>query len=147
MTIDLEQLLRSAVGAVGYQLADWELSNYGSMLRVFIEKEHEGSGITLSDCETASRQVQRVLEVEGVDYGRLEVSSPGLDRRLRTAGEFERFAGSEADVTLRTQVNGRRHIVGVVGKVTDDCVELETGGGPFRFQLGDLKRARLVPKL
>src|SRR5688572_2177878 len=113
----LEELLKTAVEAVGYRLTDWELSNHGRMLRVFIEKLGEErdplGGVTLTDCESASRQLQRVLEVEGIDYDRLEVSSPGLDRRLKTAGDFERFAGETADVHLRQLVNGRRHVVGV----------------------------------
>ena len=149
--MDVEELLRSAVKAVGYRLADWELSNHGRMLRVFIEKQDEvvdpQGGITLADCETASRQVQRVLEVEGIDYERLEVSSPGLDRRRKTAADFERFAGQQADVHLRTLVNGRRHVVGVVRGVQGDSVELESEGATFRFELSDLKRARLVPRL
>ncbi|MCC6474508.1 MAG: ribosome maturation factor RimP [Burkholderiales bacterium] len=145
--MELERVLRGAVRAVGCELADWEISNHGRMLRVFIEKEREECPVTLNDCESASRQLQRVLEVEGLDYGRLEVSSPGLDRRLKTAREFERFAGREADVTLRTLVEGRRHVVGVVRSVEGDRVELQTGSGPFSFRLDDLKRARLVPKL
>jgi ribosome maturation factor RimP len=147
----VEQLLRTAVEALGYHLADWDLSNHGRMLRVFIEKlpqeKDPQGGITLSDCEAASRQLQRVLEVEGVDYERLEVSSPGLDRKLKTAADFERFAGQEADVVLRSLVNGRRHVVGVVRRVEGGSVELDSGGQPFRFDLANLKRARLVPKL
>jgi ribosome maturation factor RimP len=144
----VEKVLRMAVESVGYRLADWELSNHGRMLRIFIEKLGAGeAGVTLDDCETASRQLQRVLEVEGIDYDRLEVSSPGLDRRLRTAADFERFAGQEADVHLRTLVNGRRHVVGVVRGVQGENVELESEGAAFRFHLADLKRARLVPKL
>jgi ribosome maturation factor RimP len=133
------------------RLADWELSNHGKMLRVFIEKEDQladaQGGITLTDCEAASRQIQRVLEVEGVDYERLEVSSPGLDRRLKTAADFERFRGRRADVLLRALVNGRRHVVGVVREVEGENVELEADGGPFRFDLANLRRARLVPEL
>ena len=71
------------------------------MLRVFIDRAGlptPGGGITLEDCERVTRQLQRVFEVEGVEYGRMEVSSPGLDRKLKTAVDFERFAGFEADV-------------------------------------------------
>lgn len=118
---------------------------------MFIEKSPEDGdaqgGVTLSDCETASRQVQRVLEVEGIDYDRLEVSSPGLDRKLKTAADFERFAGQEADVVLRSLVNGRRHVVGVVRGVEGESVEIDSRGQAFRFDLANLKRARLVPKL
>jgi ribosome maturation factor RimP len=121
------------------------------MLRVFIEKSNKTSdaqgGITLTDCEAASRQIQRVLEVEGVEYDRLEVSSPGLDRKLKTAADFARFAGQRADVHLRSLVNGRRHVVGTVKSVEGENVELEADGASFRFELTNLKRARLVPQL
>ncbi len=145
----LEELLKTTLGALGYQLADWEKSNHGKHLQVFIEKslQQDDGGITLEDCEAASRQLQRVLEVEGVPYDRLEVSSPGLDRKLKTAADFARFTGREADVELRTLVNGRRHIVGRVQRVEGDSVELQADGGRFRFELANLRRARLVPQL
>ena len=68
-------------------------------------------------------------------------------RRLKTERDFERFAGETADVHLRQLVRGRRHVVGVVKGVRDGCVELDAEIGPFSFDLADLKRARLVPKL
>jgi len=149
----LEQLLEKSVGYLGYRLADFDYSNHGRMLRVFIEKEPELSGdvagqaITLADCEAVSRQLQRVLEVEGVGYDRLEVSSPGLDRRLKKAADFARFAGREAEVRLRHPVNGRRNFTGVVRAVEGDRIEFDFDGGRLAFQLADLDRARLVPKL
>lgn len=147
----LERLLESTVGSLGYHLADFDYSNHGRMLRVFIEKEHQydvaGEGITLTDCETVSRQLQRVLEVEGVRYDRLEVSSPGLDRRLKKATDFARFTGHEAEVRLRQPVNGRRNFTGVVHAVEGDRVEFDFDGGRLAFQLADVDRARLVPKL
>lgn len=155
---ELEQLLERTLGGLGFRLADFEYSNHGRMLRVFIEKEHEGSsgsatmgsamaGVTLDDCAAAARQLQRVLEVEGVEYDRLEVSSPGLDRRLKKAADFARFTGCEAQVRLRQPVNGRRNFTGVVRAVNGDRVELEFDGGRIDFGLGDLDRARLVPKV
>ena len=147
----LEELLKKSVGAVGYQLADFELSSRGKHLRIFIEKIGEGNdpsgGISVSDCETVSRHLQRVFEVDGIDYDRLEVSSPGLDRKLKSQTDFRRFSGLEADVTLRLLVNGRRHVVGVIQEVAGDQVTLATEGGPFVFAIANLKRARLVPKL
>lgn len=148
----LEALLERTVGLLGYQLADFEYINHGRMLRVFIEKNHEVSasagqtGITVADCEAVTRQLQRVLEVEGVDYDRLEVSSPGLDRRLKKAADFARFAGREAQVRLRNAVNGRRNFVGVVRGVEGERVEFDFDGGHLAFELADLDRARLVPK-
>jgi ribosome maturation factor RimP len=150
---ELEQLLERTVGGLGFQLSDFENSNHGRMLRVFIDKEHEVSGgatlagVTLDDCTAVARQLQRVLEVEGVEYDQLEVSSPGLDRRLKKAADFVRFAGCEATVRLRQPVNGRRNFTGVVRAVNGDRVEFEFDGGRLDFGLGDLDRARLVPKV
>src|SRR5258706_13017385 len=93
----LESLLERTVGGLGYGLADFEYINNGRMLRVFIEKIHEiGSdlaGVTLADCASVSQQLQRVFEVERIDYDRLEGFSPGLGRRLKKAADFCRFCG------------------------------------------------------
>ncbi len=149
----LEQLLERTVGGLGYQLADFEYINHGSMLRVFIEKELDSGvgtapgGITLADCESVTRQLQRVLEVEGIGYGRLEVSSPGLDRRLKKPADFARFAGSEVQLRLRRPVDGRRNFTGVVRGVDGERVEFDFDGGRLAFDMADIDRARLVPKL
>jgi ribosome maturation factor RimP len=149
----LEALIERTVGGLGYELADFEYINNGRMLRVFIEKLHEVNsapsqgGITVADCEAASHQLQRVLEVEGITYDRLEVSSPGLDRRLRKAADFARFTGHEAVVRLRRPVNGRRNFTGTVRGVTGERVEIEFEGDRMAFDMGELDRARLVPKL
>ena len=148
----LEPLVAQAVGALGFELADLEVSNRGKFLRVFIDKPGKkpvrgGEAIGLADCEAATRQLQRVLEVEGVDYDRLEVSSPGLDRKLKKPSDFERFAGDEVEVRLRRLVDGRRRLVGTIIGVAGECVEVEAAEGRFKFDLVDLERARLVPKL
>jgi len=148
----LEPLLERLVSGLGYRLADFEYINNGRMLRVFIEKEHqltpEGqAGVTVADCESVSRQLLRVLEVEGIAYDRLEVSSPGLDRRLKKAADFARFAGREARVRLRHPVNGRRNFTGIVRAVDGERIELEFEGDRMAFDLAELDRARLVPKL
>ena len=147
----LEQLLERTLVGLGYELADFNLSNHGRMLRVFIDKLHEqpdqvAGNVTLADCEAATRQLQRVLEVEGIEYDRMEVSSPGLDRKLRRPADFVRFTGCEADVRLREPVNGRRRFVGVVRQVVGDRVELEVDGARMVLALGNLDKARLVPK-
>ncbi len=148
----LEPLVAKAVGALGFELADLEISNRGMFLRVFIDKPGQkpvrgGEAIGLADCEAATRQLQRVLEVEGVEYDRLEVSSPGLDRKLKKPSDFERFAGDEIEVRLRRLVDGRRRLVGTIIGVVGECVEVEAAEGRFKFELVDLERARLVPKL
>jgi ribosome maturation factor RimP len=149
----LGPLVERTVSGLGYELADLEYANNGRMLRVFIEKSHEfdpavsQAGVTIADCESVSRQLQRVFEVEGITYDRLEVSSPGLDRKLKKATDFARFAGHEAQVRLRRPVNGRRNFVGIVRGVEGERVEFEFDGDRMAFDIAELDRARLVPKL
>jgi ribosome maturation factor RimP len=149
---ELEQLLERTVAGLGCQLADFDFSNRNRLLRVFIEKPDpdgaaRGAGVTLDDCADVTRQLQRVLPVEGIDYDRLEVSSPGLDRRLKKASDFARFAGHKAEVRLRVPVNGRRNFLGTVRAVQGERVELDFDGGQVAFELTDMERARLVPEL
>jgi ribosome maturation factor RimP len=151
----LEQLLERTLNGLGYELADFNLSNHGRMLRVFIDKLHEQhartSGIvagtvSIADCEAVTRQLQRVLEVEGIQYDRMEVSSPGLDRKLRKPADFIRFAGQEAEIRLRAPMNGRRRFVGVVRQVIGNQVEIEVNGTRMMLALENLHKARLVPR-
>jgi len=148
----LEPLVEHTVGGLGYELADFEYINGGRMLRVFIERSHQlhpglgQAGVTVADCESVSRQLQRVFEVEGITYDRLEVSSPGLDRKLKKAADFARFTGHEARVRLRSPVNGRRNFTGIVRAVEGERVEFEFDGDRMAFDIAELDRARLVPK-
>ena len=147
----LEQLLERTLSGLGYGLADFNLSNHSRMLRVFIDKLHDdplqtSGNVTLADCEAATRQLQRVLAVEGIEYDRMEVSSPGLDRKLRKPADFIRFAGQEAEVRLREPVDGRRRFVGVVRQMIGDQLEIEVNGARMLLALENLDKARLVPK-
>ena len=147
----LEQLLERTLSGLGYRLADFNLSNHSRMLRVFIDKLHDdplqtSGNVTLADCEAATRQLQRVLAVEGIEYDRMEVSSPGLDRKLRKPADFIRFAGQEAEVRLREPVDGRRRFVGVVRQMIGDQLEIEVNGARMLLALENLDKARLVPK-
>jgi ribosome maturation factor RimP len=154
--VDVRQVIESTAVGMGYELVDVELANHGRQLRVFIDRPLPGAGtaeggsrpgVTLGDCERVTRQLQRVLEVEGVDYGRLEVSSPGLDRVLRKPADFRRFAGAKAEVRLRVPREGRRRFVGVVRAASDEAVELEVEGALVSFAFSDMDKARLVPNL
>ena len=130
---------------MGYELVDVQASNGGRMLRLFIDKP---GGIDVEDCAAVSRQLSRVFEVEGVDYERLEVSSPGLDRPLRKAADFARFAGQKAELRMRTpDASGRRKFVGVLRGIEGGQVGLELEGQTVALALDDLERARLVPQL
>jgi len=151
--MELRGLLEKTVVGLGYELVDVELSNRGKMLRLFIDKppaDPLGAGIsaiTVDDCARVSNQLARVLEVEGVDYDRLEVSSPGLDRPLKKEADFARFAGEQARLTLRISVVGRRNFTGVMRAVEQGRLELEIEGGRVSIDLANIDKARLVPKL
>ena len=143
--LDLENVVEPVVTGMGYELVDLQASNGGRLLRLFIDKP---GGIGVEDCAAVSRQLSRVFEVEGVDYDRLEVSSPGLDRPLRKAGDFERFAGQKAEVRMRTPgEGGQRKYVGVLRGVADGRVNLQTEGRTVALALEDMERAKLVPEL
>ena len=144
----LQGLLETTVAGLGYELVSVELSNRGRMLRVFIDQAAgTPGGITVDDCARVSNQLARVLEVEDVDYDRLEVSSPGLDRPLKKEADFVRFAGEQARLSLRVPVGGRRNFTGVMRGVTEGKLELEIEGGMVSLDLANIDKARLVPKV
>src|SRR4051795_3513864 len=138
----LEALIEPVVAGMGYELVDLQAANGGRFLRLFIDKP---SGIGVEDCAAVSRQLSRVFEVEGVEYDRLEVSSPGLDRPLRKQADFARFAGQKADVRMRTpDATGRRRFVGVLRGAEEGRFAVEFEGQTVRLELDDVERARLV---
>ena len=144
--MDLHHLIDITVTGLGYELVDLELSPRGRVLRLFIDKVDKVSGIDVEDCALVSNQLSRVLAVEDVDYDRLEVSSPGLDRVLRKPADFERFAGAEVNLKLRLPISGRRNFNGVLLGVQDGKVRLAIGSDELELDLGNIDKARLVPK-
>jgi len=143
MRAGIVELIEQVVTGLGYELVDFELSPRARLLRVFIDIER---GITVDDCATVSNQLQRVFEVENVDYDRLEVSSPGLDRPLKKLADFERFAGHEIQLRLSLPVDNQRNFIGVLQGVRDGAVTLTTEKGELTFPFEDIEKARLVPK-
>lgn len=143
--LNLEKLIEPVAAGMGYELVDVQASNRGRLLRIFIDKP---DGIGLEDCAALSRQVSRVFEVEGLEYDRLEVSSPGLDRPLRKAGDFARFAGQKAELRMRTpDASGRRRFIGLLRGAEAGCVKMELDGQTVALELDDVERAKLVPEL
>jgi ribosome maturation factor RimP len=142
--MDLNGLLETTVGGMGYELAGVERPAKGGLLRIYIDKP---GGITVDDCAAVSRQVSRVLTVENVSYERLEVSSPGLDRLLRGERDFARFAGQRARVRMRMPIDGQRNFVGVVREASAGRVQLDVDGRVLSLELGNVETARLVPNL
>ncbi len=139
----LDSLIDQVVAGLGYELVDIETSPKGRLVRVFIDIER---GITVDDCAAVSNQLTRVFEVENVDYDRLEVSSPGLDRPLTKPADYERFVGADVQVRLRMPIGNQRNFVGVLDGLVDGVVRLRTEKGEIAFGYDDVEKARLVPR-
>jgi ribosome maturation factor RimP len=144
MATDLALLLESTLAGMGYELVDFERSAKGKLLRVFIDKPE---GINVEDCAAVSNHLGRVFAVENVDYDRLEISSPGLDRALKKEQDFVRFAGHKARIKVRVPVEGQRNFVGVLRETRAGKVEIEVDGKVVSVDLSNLDKARLVPAI
>ncbi|CAE6702875.1 ribosome maturation factor RimP [Candidatus Nitrotoga fabula] len=139
--MDVLKLVETTVTGLGYELVDLEISGRG-LLRVFLDKF---DGITVEDCELVSHQLTRLFAVEGVDYARLEVSSPGLDRPIKKEKDFIRFRGRKAQLKLRLPLDGRRNFTGILGDLVNGVLQLEVDGKPISIELSNLDKAHLVP--
>ena len=144
--MDLQELINKTVTGLGYELVDIEQSPRGRVLRLFVDKPEKVGGIDVEDCALVSNQLSRVLAVENIDYERLEISSPGLDRVLKKLADFERFTGSEINLRLRLPLAGRRNFNGVLRGVQDGKLCLTMDTGDVELELANVDKARLVPK-
>ncbi len=160
----LTVLLEPVVRDLGYELWELEFATRpgGGLLRLFIERPEPGSatevaaaeseaGITVDDCARVSHAVSEVMDAEDPVPGHytLEVSSPGLDRVLRTPAHFARFAGAQVRVETRQPVNGRKRFTGRLARVDAGTCLLETDaeGGSVQLDIDGIHKARLVPEL
>ena len=144
----LIELVEPSVERLGYELVDLELnaSRGHGLVRVFIDAE---DGITLEDCEQVSHQVSGLLDVEDPlpgDY-RLEVSSPGLDRKLVKPEHFDRFAGELIKTRLKRLVDGRRRVQGRLIERDGERIRVHAADEDVWIALADIEVARLVPQL
>ena len=155
--MQIQALIEQAVTGLGYELVDFETSPRARLLRVFIDRpvgyvapvidgESAQGGITVEDCAAVSHHLTRLFTVENVDYDRLEVSSPGMDRPLKKLTELDRFAGQDVQLKLRIPVGNQRNFNGVLGGVRDGQVVLASEGVEHVFPFDNVEKARLVPK-
>ena len=141
----MADVVETTLAGMGFELVDARASGGGRHLSIFIDRP---GGITVDHCAEVSRQLERVFAVEGIDYDRLEVSSPGLDRPLRKPADFARFAGSKVDVKMRTRdESGRKRFTGLLRGEAEGVATLEVEGREVGLRLDDMDRARLVPDL
>jgi ribosome maturation factor RimP len=171
---ELQALVQRTVEGLGYELVDCERAA-GGLLRVTLDVPAVPPGVTLEDCERVSRQLTHLFAVEDIDYTRLEVGSPGLDRPLKTVRDFARFTGEQARVELHAPLDGRKRFTGYVLAPEGERLRLEltpeaaaaapgqakkaggkaaakravpaAPGKVIEFVLADIEKARLVPRV
>ncbi len=163
MAVDLDHvraIVERVAASLGVEVVEVELRGGGKsrMLRIFIDKP---AGVTHEDCATLSREASTIFDVEDAMPGGpyvLEVSSPGLDRKLSRAADFERFQGSRVKLTTRDPVNGNRHFEGRLerfgsGRLTLDLTEArkkfrpKEGSEKLEIELANVEQANLVPEI
>lgn len=160
---DLHTLIEQSVSQLGYALVDLEISNRGKLLRVFIDKLNPvdiKDSVNIDDCVLVSNQLGNLLAVEHeIDYDRLEVSSPGMDRVLKKEADFLRFSGERATVKLRvpqveTVLNAKtgaeekvtkKNFVGILRGLEDGNLLLECDGEVQKIALSNIDKSRLSP--
>jgi len=139
----IPDLLARTLPAMGYEVVDVEMSR-GGLVRVFIDKP---DGVDVEDCARVSHHLTRLFAVENVDFDRLEISSPGLDRPLTKLADYVRFAGMEAQLTLSAPVAGAKRVKGTVRGTEGNTVLVETAAGMRSLPFETIVRGRLVPKI
>ncbi len=149
MTSKLEQLqdiLTPVIEALGYECWGIEYTSQGrhSLLRVYIDQEN---GILIEDCETVSRQLSAVMDVEdpiSSEYT-LEVSSPGMDRPLFTLAQFSAFVGEQVKIRLRSPVEERRNFQGLIRSVEDQDVVIQVDEYEYLLPIDLIEKANILP--
>lgn len=160
---DLHTLIEASVTQLGFELVDLEVSNRGKLLRVFIDKlkpKDVKDSVNIDDCSLVSNQLGNLLAVENdIDYDRLEVSSPGMDRVLKTEANFVRFIGERATVKLRVpvielQINAKdkkeeqitkKNFLGLIRGVESGQLLLECDGVIHKIAISNIDKSRLSP--
>ena len=152
MAVELEKIRAMAdrvAASEGLTLVDVELKGgrSNSLLRIYVDKP---GGITHGDCQLVSEQMSALLDVEDPFPGSytLEVSSPGLDRKLTKPSEFEHFAGRRARLVLREPVDQQKVLEGRLAGFVGGTVKLETSEGQVKeLALDNISKAQLIPEL
>lgn len=158
-----QEAISATVTGLGYELVDVERAQRG-LLRITIDRipgrsytvgrganavVDAGEAVTVDDCEAVTRQLQYALEVEGLDYARLEVSSPGLDRPLKREADYQRFVGQQVQITLKQAFENRKSWQGVLAAGEAGAWNLVFKVGKTEqvlgFTLQEVREARLVP--
>jgi ribosome maturation factor RimP len=139
--MDLPARLEPVLAGLGYELVMLERAGRG-LIRIFIDKP---DGITIEDCVAVSNHLSHLFTVENIDYDRLEVSSPGLDRPLVKPQDYVRFAGEQVTLKLRVPMDNRRRLSGQLIGLENDAVKLIVDGTEVSVDLRNVDAAKLKP--
>lgn len=142
----IEQIIAPSVESMGYEIVRVQMSGGMRPILQIMAERTDGAPMTVEDCADLSRSVSALLDVEDPIKGAytLEVSSPGIDRPLTRAKDYERFAGFEAKLETRIAIDGRKRFKGRLRGIADGSVEIEVEQGVARLPLDDIQRAKLV---
>ena len=149
MSEQIEEMIEPVVNGLGYQLWGIEKLSQGkySVLKIYIEAE---KGIDVDDCARVSRQVSALLDVEDPFKGNytLEVSSPGLDRRLFKLAQFDSYKGAQVKLSLRRPYEGRRRFTGILCGIEEEDVVLRSDSNEeILFPFEQIERANIIPDI
>ena len=141
----IEEIAERVATSEGIEVVEVEVKGGGNnqFVRISIDKPE---GVTHADCENISHQVGTILDVEDLVPGRytLEVSSPGIERKLRKAKDYERFQGKKVKIGLREPIEGQRNLEGTLGGLRDGIVTLDLNSGKqLHFPLHQVQKANL----
>jgi len=137
----LLSVLEQTVPGLGFELVDVEITP-AKIIRVFIDKE---GGVTVEDCADVSNHLSKVLIVEEIDYNRLEISSPGLDRPLKKIADYVRFSGRLAKIKTHELINNQKVFEGHIVAVNGEEISLELADKQiFKVAFNDINRGRLI---
>ena len=140
----IEEIAQRVAQSEGIEVVDVEVKGGGNnrFVRISIDKP---AGVTHADCELISQQVGTILDVEDVVPGHytLEVSSPGVERKLFKPQDYERFQGKKARITLREPVENQRYWEGTLAGYGDGIITLDAGGRELRFPFEQVEKANL----
>jgi ribosome maturation factor RimP len=144
ITAKIEEIAQRVAGSEGLEVVEVEVKGGGNhrLVRISIDKP---AGVSHADCELVSQQVGAILDVEDVVPGHytLEISSPGLERKLLKPRDYERFQGKKAKVTLRAPVENLRHWEGTLAGYADGVIQLDANGRQIRIPLEQVEKANL----
>ena len=138
--IKLNSIIENVLPSLGYDLIDIEITP-AKVVRVFIDKV---GGVNIQDCELVSNHLSKLLLVEEVDYNRLEISSPGLDRPLKKIEDYKKSIGKLVKIKTKDHINNEKVFLGVIEGVEDLLISIKCNDTDLVVDFDNIAKSRLV---